>query len=67
MGDPFNYHNDDVWYRASDDEGATWSDPVSYTMYAGPDIMPNVAGFAGGGFGLVWESLRRTGSDYTQE
>ena len=68
IGEPFNYWNDDVHYRTTEDEGATWSLPIRYTMYPGQDVLPSVAGLDAGGFALAWRSDRRRGdSGYTTE
>ena len=64
--DELGFHNGDVYYRTSDDEGATWSDPVRYTMYPDRDHQVRVAGLSGGGFGLGWGSRRQHSSvEYT--
>ena len=68
IGEPFNYWNDDVHYRTTEDEGATWPLPIRYTMYPGQDVLPSVAGLDTGGFALAWRSDRRRGdSGYTTE
>ena len=68
VGHPLNFHNEDVYYRTSVDEGASWSAAVRYTSYAGRDASPNVAGLAAGGFALIWEANRKHSSvEYTQD
>ena len=67
--DELQFHNEDVYYRTSDADGATWSAPVRYTMYDERDDHVKVAGLSGGsgGFGLVWRSQRQhIGVEYTQ-
>ena len=61
------FHNEEIYYRTSADDGATWSEPVRYTMFPGFDGDPDVTGLAGGGFALLWWSDRQHASvEYTQ-
>ena len=67
IGEPFHFHNEDVYYRTTTDEGATWSAPVRYTRFPGEDVHPNVTGLDAGGFVLAWRSDRQHSSiEYTR-
>ena len=50
--------NDDVWYKYSDDNGATWSEEVPFTRFLGQDSDPSIAGTCSGDVAVVWYSDR---------
>ena len=60
---PAGVGNWDIWYKASDDNGATWSPESLFTRFVGTDVDPDIAALASGDLGLVWSSDRALNND----
>ena len=52
--------NSDIWYKTSDDGGATWSAAIQLTTDTSGDFVPSITQMADGKIWVVWTSLFRS-------
>ena len=60
---PAGVWNWDIFYRYSNDNGATWSPDIPFTRFLGHDFIPDITSLSGGSPALVWHSNRSGNND----
>ncbi len=50
--------NPDIWYKTSNDAGATWGTDTRFTRFIGRDERPALASLTNGKIGIAWDSDR---------
>ena len=60
---PAGVRNPDIFYKTSQDNGATWSPDTPFTRFVGGDFDPHITALSGGVPALVWHSDRAGNND----
>ena len=59
----YRFGNFDIWYKASEDGGTTWSTHAPFTRFTGFDGLPSAVVLSGDRLALFWQSDRGVNYD----